>query len=233
MLLTKSQIKHYEDKGWLVLPDVFSKKNCADIKRHAEKYHDADYSVVLNIHRKSTFFFDIASSEKIVDIVRCVQKKDFNITNDQYLYKKSGTPFARQAWEPHQDSAYTNAPYGSYMQLHIMLDSQSRENGGIYFYPGSHKEPILPYTYVKSWKEVFDENGVSHPGWKVAVPEKYSKVDVDAKAGSIFLQHGNLIHGSYANFSKRDRAQYSIAYLNKNTKINTGHDSIKIPTAVK
>ncbi len=232
-MLTSGQTKFYERYGYLIVPDVFSKKNCSDIKKRAEKFHDDDYSVVLNIHRKDPFFWDIASSDKLVDIVRCVQKTDFDITNDQYLFKKSGTPFARQAWEPHQDSAYTNAPHGSYMQLHIMLDSQSKENGGIYFYPKSHLEKILPYEYAKSWRETFDKDGVSHPGWKVEVPGKYKKVDVDAKAGSIFLQHGNLIHGSYANLSNRDRAQYSIAYLNKKTKINTGHDSVKIAKAVK
>lgn len=223
----------YDEFGYLIIEDVFSEDDCDAMKFIAGTVHKADYAVYLNIHRSVSYFFGIASSDQLINLVKSVQKSDVAITNDQYLYKKGGTPYAKQAWSPHQDSTYTNAPYGTYMQLHIMLDDQSKENGGLYFYPGSHKEPMLPYTYAKSWKEDFDEDGISHPGWKVEVPEKYEKVDIDVKAGTIFLQHGNLIHGSYPNLSNRSREQYSIAYLNKGTVINKGEASIKIPIDMK
>ena len=223
----------YDEYGFLIIEGMFDKDACSIMKFHAEQVHKEDYAVYLNIHRDVQFFYEIASSNHLVDVVKSVQKSEVVITNDQYLYKKEGTPYAKQAWTPHQDSTYTNAPYGTYMQLHIMLDDQSKENGGLYFYPGSHKEPMLPYTYAKSWKEDFDEDGISHPGWKVEVPEKYEKADVNAKAGTVFLQHGNLIHGSYPNLSNRSRAQYSIAYLNKGTVINKGEASIKIPIDVR
>lgn len=226
-------IEFYNEFGYVIIDDMFTEEACEEIKSHAEKVHKSDYAVYLNIHRDVPFFFDLASSSLLVDVVKSLQKTEVVITNDQYLYKKSGTPYAKQAWTPHQDATYTNAPYGTYMQLHIMLDDQSKENGGLYFYPGSHKEPLLPYIYSKSWREEFDENGVSHPGWKVEVPDKYEKVDVNVKAGTVFIQHGNLIHGSYANLSDRSRSQYSIAYLDKGTKINKGEASIKVPISVK
>lgn len=231
-MLTKDEITFYEENGYLIIPELFA-KHCKDIKRAADILHGDDYEVYLNIHRDHEYFWNIATNEVLLGMVKAVQGTDFNITNDQFLYKKEGTPYAKQAWEPHQDAAYVNAPYGTYMQLHIMLDDQDKENGGLYYYPGSHREPILPYTYKKSWKEAFDENGVSHPGWKVEVPGKYKRADITAKAGDVFLQHGNLIHGSYPNLSTRSRNQYSIAYLNKGTKINKGEASVKIPRGVK
>ena len=223
----------YDEFGFLIIEGMLNEDDCEVMKSHAEKVHKKDYAVYLNIHRDVESFMEVASNKHLVDLVKSVQKSDVAITNDQYLYKKEGTPYAKQAWSPHQDATYTNAPYGTYMQLHIMLDDQSKENGGLYYYPGSHKEPMLPYTYAKSWREEFDDDGVSHPGWKVEVPEKYERTDVDVKAGTVFLQHGNLIHGSYPNLSNRSRAQYSIAYLNKGTVINKGEASIKIPIDMK
>lgn len=232
-MLSETQYKQYHKFGFLIIEGFYDKVQCAILKKTAELYHDADYSVYLNIHRDVPLFWDIASSKELVDLVTSAQHAEVDVTNDQYLYKRAKTPYARQAWTPHQDSTYTNAPYNTYMQVHIMLDAQFKENGGLYVYPKSHKEGMLPYTYNKSWREEFDEDGVSHPGWTVEVPEKYMKCDVDVTAGTVFLQHGNLIHGSYPNLSKYSRAQYSIAYLNKGTKINRGKASVKIPVAVE
>lgn len=232
-MLTKDEIALYEELGYLVVPDVFTGEDVYWMDMWASSWHGSDFEVCLNIHRKSPLFLDIAKDKQILDIVRSVQKTDFDIVNDQYLYKEPGTKYAKQAWQPHQDSTYVNAPYGTYLQIHIMINDHNKRNGGIYFYPGSHKEPMLPYTYTKSWRETPDKDGVSHPGWKVDVPAKYERIDMDVKAGTVFVQHGNLIHGSYANLSERPRAQYSIAYLNKGVKINTGVDSVKIPVAVE
>ena len=86
---------------------------------------------------------------------------------------------------------------------------------------------------MRPWKEDFDENGISHPGWKVEVPTKYEKVNMKTFRGDVCLQHGNLIHGSYPNLSNRSRAQYSIAYLNEGVEINRGKASVKIPVVVE
>ena len=89
------------------------------------------------------------------------------------------------------------------MQLHIFVDPSSKENGGLYYYPGSHQEDILPYEYAKSWKEGFDHEGISHPGWTIKeVPPQYKRVDIAGPKGGICLQHGNVIHGSYPNLTE-------------------------------
>jgi phytanoyl-CoA hydroxylase len=118
--------------------------------------------------------------------------------------------------------------------MHIFLDAQDKENGGLFCYPGSHREPILPYEYKKSWREEFDENGISHPGWKVEIPPKYKRLDVSAPKGGFLLQHGNLIHGSHPNLSKdRSRQQFSMAFLNAGEKFEQGKTSKRIPIAVE
>jgi len=232
-MLSERQIRLYDEFGFIIIPKVFYKGYCQIIKDLAEGVATSDYKVYLNIHRKVWFFKNLVKDKELVGMVKQVQRSNVVVTNDQYLYKRAGTPYARQAWSPHQDATYVNAPYGTYMQAFIFLDPHRPDNGGLYFYPGSHKEPMLPYQYVKSWGEDFDEQGISHPGWEVQVPEKYKLANVVAEPGDVCLQHGNLIHGSYANLSEESRAQYSIAYLNEGVTINKGKASVKVPMAVE
>jgi len=232
-MLSEEQIKFYDDNGYLVVRNVFYYVEREAMRREANKVTSEDYKVYLNIHRDVVLFKNVVTTTRLVEMVKQVARSKVVCTNDQYLYKKAGTPYARQSWSPHQDATYVNAPYGTYMQAFIFLDKHMPGNGGTYCYPGSHKEPMLPYTYVESWAEGFDSEGISHPGWTVKVPQQYPKVDIIGWPGDVMLQHGNLIHGSYPNNSDIDRAQYSIAYLNEGTEIHEGKVSVKIPVAVE
>ena len=133
------------------------------------------------------------------------------------------TPFAKQAWSPNQHNSYSQVPKNTYLQVYIFIDAQDKENGDIYYYPGSNHKDFMPYIYAVSYKEAFDENGVSHPGRKIEVPEKYEKVEVSAPQGAICLQNGNTIHGSVANFSEvRSHNQYTMCYINNGVSLQTG-----------
>lgn len=235
--LSKEQIKFYDDNGYLIIPGVFSDEACERIKKEAEPLSDGkEYHAVLNIHRKNDLFLEIVKDPVLVSMVKTLQRHKVVALNDQYFFKKPGTPYAKQAWSPHQDVAYIGAGDGTYIQLHIFLVQNEKENGGLYYYPGSHKETKLPYEYRKSWKEEFDEQGISHPGWLIKeVPPQYEKVDIIGPKGGICFQHGNIIHGSYANLgTNRGREQYSIAYLNEGEKFMLqGQSSVKIPVPVE
>lgn len=235
VVLTDEQIQQYERDGYLVVRDVFAPDGCDAIKAEALRYAQDDYRVWVNIHREVPFFMEIARDPILVNIAKAVlQQSPIVLINDQLAYKKGGSPYALQAWTPHQDNAYVKAPYGAYMQIHIFLDDWDQENGCIYYYPGSHQEDILPYTYVQSTHEKADADGISRPGWTVTVPSQYQPVDIVAPKGSICLQHGNTIHGSHPNLTPdRDRSQYTVAYLKKGVSFEKGKSSPKIPVEVE
>ena len=153
--LSKEQISRYDEDGYLIVPGLFSEEACESIKKVAEQYAEEDHSVLLNIHRNVPFFMEITKDPVLVSIVKAVQRHRVVALNDQYLFKNPGTPYAKQSWNPHQDNAYVKAKNGTYLQLHIFLDASDKENGGLFYYPGSHRENILPYEYAKSWKEDF------------------------------------------------------------------------------
>ena len=231
--LTSTQIDFYDDFGYLIVPNVYDVRDCQTVIQAADEFADDDFSVCLNIHRKSFFFMDIARDHVLVEMAKSVQRHDIVGLNDQYLYKKPGTKYAKQAWVPHQDSVMAGTKQGTYVQLHIFLEDHNKNNGGIYFYPGSHRLGHLSYDYKLSSKEESDYDGQTRPGWECQVPEGYERRDVVATAGSVCLQHGNIIHGSYPNQTvDQARCQYTVAYLNKGASFNPGRSSRKVPVAV-
>jgi ectoine hydroxylase len=236
VVLSQEQIQFYDDNGYLIVPDVFDDEACEKIKREAEAMADRkEYHALLNIHRNNDLFLNLMKDPVLVRMVKTLQRAKVVGLNDQYFFKKVGTPYAKQGWNPHQDVTYIGAKDGTYIQLHIFLVRSEKENGGLYYFPGSHKEPKLPYEYRKSWREEFDEDGISRPGWLIKeVPPQYQKADIVGPKGGICFQHGNVIHGSYPNLSQnRSREQYSIAYLNEGTEHLRGRSSVKMPVAVE
>lgn len=232
--LSPEQIKFYDENGYLLVPDVFDEEVCRFIIEAAETVAEPDYSVALNIHRKLDLFMEILKDPVLVSIVKRVQRHSVVATHTQFLYKRCGTPYAMQSWSPHQDNVFTKSRKGTNLTLHIFLDASDRENGGLIYWPGSHKEDILPYESVKCWKEEFDQMGISHPGLTVQVPPRYQRLDIEAPRGAIGLQDGHLIHASYPNLSRtRSRAEYSIYYINEGEWFDPGKTNPKFAESVE
>lgn len=234
-MLTKEEQNTYQENGYLIVDSLYTSRECDNFLEeamlYAEKINDDKYSAVLNIHRYVPCFLSIMKNKKIVQMVKQVQNHDVTGLHSQFIYKIAGTAYAKQSWNPHQDNSYVHANYGEFVVVHLFLDDSDKENGGLYFYESSHKEELLDYENVVSWREPFDDQGISHPGQTVKnIPDKYTKIDISAKKGSICFMHGHLIHGSYPNLSKnRSRPQYLIGYLNKNAQYKTGGNSHRTP----
>ena len=86
--ITEEQIKFYHDHGYVVIDNVLDHEKCDELQRLAEPFADEDYSVVLNIHRKSTEFLEMTRDPTIVGNVKSVQNSDISGLNSQYLFKK-------------------------------------------------------------------------------------------------------------------------------------------------
>jgi len=226
----------YDQNGFVIVTNAFSEKECDDIKLKADSYAEKpSYSVVLNLHRKSDFFLSVISNEKVVKIAKYIHQNDVDAVADQYLYKKPSSTYGKQAWTFHQDNSYPRAPSGNYFIVHLAVDKSEKENGGLIFLPGSHKEDILDFENNISWREKLDKDGIAKPGQTIkdkSVLEKYNHKNMTFPKGSVCFMHGNLIHASYPNSSSdRDRNQYSMCYMVRGIEnYNKGKNSPKIRT---
>jgi Phytanoyl-CoA dioxygenase (PhyH) len=102
------------------------------------------------------------------------------------------------AW--HQDYSYwTRTEPMSHLTCWIALDDSDRNNGCLYYVPGSHRWKLLPVTGLTgNMDEIMT---VLSPEQK----EAFRPVPIELKRGQCTFHHPLMVHGSYANRSQRPR----------------------------
>lgn len=217
--LSGEQVKFYQENGYLIVEGILSSEECGAALKIFERHADKDYSAIMNLDREVLEIRNIMKNPKLVKSLETLQQAEVVGLQTMLLFKQVGSPYAEQAWNPHQDNAYAQARWGAYITANIPFEDQDLENGCMSIYPGSHVEEILPNETVKSFRE---EAG-TRPGHCVEVPAKYKKVDLFLKKGSVLILHGNVIHESYPNRSKkRSRPMLLIPYIIKGEKFIPG-----------
>lgn len=220
-LLNREQILFYRRNGYLVVPNVLTSKQCdkmnkifekraLEINRETGKPFDPEYKGIMNLDRHDHRVRDLLCHYKIVLVLDALQDAEVVGLQSMFLFKKAGST---QAWNPHQDNLYPRAPHGMYLTGNIPFADQDQENGCMYIYPGSHQEDLLDAKKFKSFREETGKN----PGHDVSksLPSDYKKIDLPMEKGSLLILHGNVVHGSYPNKSKRDRPMLLIPYGTK------------------
>jgi len=247
--LSKEQKESYYKNGYLVASAVFSDDESGTILNRLYMHANKDFAAILNPDRPEYLIAQIAQDfpahyplgkrvdcieeaaetskimrnvmkdSRIVSILETLQGKEVVGLQSQILFKQAGSPYASQAWEPHQDNSYIKSQ-GHYITTNLFLQDADKENGTLYFYPGSHKEGLFPAEERKSYRE----NTGTNPGNVAQMPVgKYEKVDVNFKKGDLLVLHGNCVHGSYPNVSEtRSRPLFSCSYITKGEEFFSG-----------
>lgn len=215
---SREQILFYRKNGYLVVPDVLTSDQCDRMNEIFEKYakdhNDKEFKGIMNLDREDYRIRNLLCYYKIVLTLDALQDAEVVGLQSMFLFKKAGTAYSPQAWNPHQDNAYVRAPHGMYLTGNIPFADQDKENGCMFIYPGSHRENLLEAEFFKSFHEEKGKN----PGHDVtkALPSDYKAIDLPMKKGSLLVLHGNVVHGSYPNTSKdRDRPMILIPYGTK------------------
>jgi ectoine hydroxylase-related dioxygenase (phytanoyl-CoA dioxygenase family) len=129
----------------------------------------------------------------------------------------------------HQNIFYSHTDWGEIINISLALNDADRENGCLYYYPGSHKEKIC-YPIPDELKD--EERMKTNPsdwenerGKPIFVPgtyfggewvDKYPKVYIPVKEGSVTFLQSHVLHGSDDNVSKdRWRGAFLVGYEKK------------------
>lgn len=234
----------YSTNGYLI-KSVFSEEECDKSVAIFKKYADTNYHGIMNLDRGGNIEYVYHHSEErenlnkiiepkdavyvrslmlrneLVTIIETIQQAEMVALQSMFLFKHPGTKHGN--FNTHQDNAYPQMEYGHYISISIAFSDQYPENGGLFFYPGTHKEPMLPVE--SNEKEGF--------GMGVVIPEKYKKKDLYIKKGDILVVHGNVVHGSYSNHSTHDRPTLLVAYGRKGSKFIPGSSAKRTPILLR
>ena len=180
--------------------------------------------VEAQIKETSEFLYSLMRDTKMVSILEALQRNVLYemsyagnmektrelmgvMTQMIFKYPQTGD---QKGWNVHQDNTYTRNPNGLYITTNTFLADANLENGTMFLYPGSHKEPLLPCEEIKTFDRVTGKS----PGNSIKeIPPQYAKVDVTFKKGDTLVLHGNCLHGSYENTSNRPRPLHMNTYI--------------------
>jgi ectoine hydroxylase-related dioxygenase (phytanoyl-CoA dioxygenase family) len=248
--MEKINKKLYWEQGYLVIENLFSDVELEYFYNRLSLHNDTEWNNILNPDR---FDFLVAhtaekiskfekSSEKIKYLNECKKTAtnlrsllrdrrivsilehlyDSNLVglSTHMIWKKSGTKNAMQAWNPHQDNSYGQNENSKLLTINLFLDDVTVYKGAIFNYPGSHKEGLLETDYEKSYADP------NKPGKCCIIPEGYKQNDIEAKKGALYIQHGNLIHGSNANIlADCTRGMFSASYIVEGEEFFSGKEA--------
>ena len=119
------------------------------------------------------------------------------LLHDQLFCKPAGNGGV-VAW--HQDYSYWTATQPlAHLSCWIALDDATRENGCLWYVPGSHRWGLLPITGLTGNMEAIRSVLTD------AQIDRFRPVPIELKKGEAALHHPLLVHGSFESRSDRPR----------------------------
>lgn len=215
-MLSQAQIDEYNRVGAIVVPDVLSGDEVAELRRVTDGFVERARSVSKHDH-----VYDLEDTHSAAE-PRVRRIKTPHLHHEAYgrLVKHPGILAALQSlWGPdirfdtaklnlksagfgaavewHQDWAFYPHTNDDLAAVGIMMDDMGLENGPLMIVPGTHRGPVFDH----------------HDGGRFCGAMDPSRGDVDygaavpltGKAGSITIHHVRAVHGSAPNLSDRDR----------------------------
>lgn len=209
MSKSNSYQESYLHDGFLIVPDLFTREEAAEIKaemvrllaelreeataagRDPEKVAQGGVYVGLSIRNEMAR--KVAENPKIVAILAQIFAKNIEFLSDKIVFKGRGTDYG-SPW--HQDWHYWHG--SNKISLWLALDDATPANGCMKLLPGSHLAPV-------------EHKGETAPGETFGIRLKPGEVD-ESKAilgevpagGGIFF-HDLTLHASRPNATGEDR----------------------------
>ena len=217
-MLTQAQKDEYDRVGAIVVPDVLSPAEVAELRAVTDGFveraraitaHDAIYDLedshspaqprvrrIKAPHLHHAAYAALVRHPKIVAVLQDLWGPDIRFDTAKLNLKSAGFGAAVE-W--HQDWAFYPHTNDDLAAVGVMMDDMELENGPLLIIPGSHKDPVVHDHHGEDGRFC----GAMDPGKKEV--DYAAAVPLTGKAGSITVHHVRAVHGSAPNTSNRDR----------------------------
>ena len=233
--LTTAERAHFEERGYVVVRDVYSRDATQGLKSHAiDLCLDPDIPAghlkinalvasgnvdragadalqsLFRPHVISETYADVCRDPALTGRLASILGPDVITFNGLVIFKARGVglPFPY-----HQDLWYFQRSHDmeSSCGIWMALDDADVDNGCLWVVPGSHRLPIQDHVLP-------DADHLQQEFREVPGAEEMDEIPVEMAAGGCLFFDGRLLHRSGHNHSDRDRACYVIH--------NTSADSV-------
>lgn len=221
MKLSQPLLAEFEENGFVILPDLFSGEEVAEMRRAVDRafaqtdpanIKEKNSGVVrmaMGLHLRDETFAKLVRHPRLVEPAQQLRGEDLYVQQVKVNVKAA---YEGELWQWHQDFSSHHhedgAPQPLALNLHIFLDDVNEFNGPLYFMKGSHK-----FGPIGTWH---DTESTSFPLWVVEresvrkVAETCPLVSATGKAGTALIFGDCLVHGSPPNMSPWNRTIFSV-----------------------
>ena len=208
----------YEEQGVLLVADVLTPAEVDELARNVERYrrwmlqgvpedwarYEADGTVrtMHYLDRVDPWFEQFGRREDLRLLVEQVTGASARFSSLETFDKP---PLVGSPSLVHQDGVYFDGTEIEIFHMWIPIDSATAENGALLYWPGSHKEGLLPVEPVAS--DPFLKTVAGDVVERLGAP-----VVAELEPGSAALHSALVVHSSPPNASPHPRRALAIAY---------------------
>ena len=215
-MLTQQQIDEYDRVGAVVVPDVLSAAEVAELQCVTDEFvqkaanvtaHDAIYDLedshsaqeprvrrIKTPHLHHPAYAGLVRHPGIIAVLQALWGPDIRFDTAKLNLKSAGFGAAVE-W--HQDWAFYPHTNDDLAAVGVMMDDMELENGPLMILPGTHRGPVFDHHADGKFCGAMDPS-------KREV-DYGSAVNLTGKAGSITVHHVRAVHGSAPNTSAKAR----------------------------
>ncbi|XP_015272906.1 PREDICTED: phytanoyl-CoA dioxygenase domain-containing protein 1 [Gekko japonicus] len=155
------------------------------------------------LHASDVVFKQVTHASKVQALARKIGLESPVVVQSMYIFKQ---PHIGGEVTPHQDATFLHTePLGRVVGLWIALENATKENGCLWFLPGSHTSGI-------SRRMVRTPPGTIPCTQFIGSEREYDSsrfIPVPIGKGGLVLIHGEVVHKSEANCSETSRHVYT------------------------
>jgi phytanoyl-CoA hydroxylase len=215
-MLSAREVASYHERGYVVVPDVLTPGELAEVRRAVDEIvegarsvtkHDGVYDLeeghspdeprvrrIKAPHRLRPVFDRIARHPKVTGVLADLIGPNIRLHNTKLNMKWAGYG---SGVEWHQDWAFYPHTNDDVLATGIYLDDCDMENGPLMVIPGTHEGPVYDHHANGRFCGAID---VESAGLDIS-----RAVPLTGKAGTMTVHHARLLHGSVDNRSGRPR----------------------------
>lgn len=212
--LTESQIKAYQDDGFIVMKNIFTSAEIETLRAAEsspeiqtvlqEKGIEHQTVHLLELTKRHPAFLHLARDPRIVGAIRSLLGEDIQLQHSKLATKSVTKGTGEFGW--HQDITFYPHTNTSLLSVFVYLDDATPENGCMSMLRGSHR--LGPLNHLDAEGQ-FDGSCREPQHWQ---NDPENVVPVTPRAGSISIHHCLTLHGSPANISGQPRRGVVFSY---------------------
>lgn len=214
-------VNEYHKNGFVMIKSIIDEKDLDTARKEVEAFFEKDAKQlsgkninkvngkINSIHclHQSKWFDDYQHTDVIQKLVTPFLGSEGECRGAELFAKPAHVGLASPI---HQDNYYWCVDDANALTIWVALDDANSENGGVFYYKGTHKLGLLEHkpSYAPGSSQT-----LKYP----ESMEPYKKITPSLKAGDCLIHHSLIVHGSNANTSSFSRKGWTMQFKSKDS----------------